>query len=157
MKKMYVKSYIWFIVVAIMLLSGCASNKNVSVISPDIVMDDNVEVQKDYILLRMYRINALKGVGSGIDVYLDNEKIFRAKNNSKSTIKITNEGMKTLKTMFSQKAIYSQYNDELPIDFQLGNEYYIRCGWGTGSKTTLEFMDEETGRLEFDEIPSTPK
>ena len=48
MKEMYVKSYVWSIIVSVMLLSGCASNKNVSVISPDIVMDDNVEVQKDY-------------------------------------------------------------------------------------------------------------
>ena len=157
MKELYVKSFFSSIIIAMMLLTSCASQKNVSVISPDIVMDDNIEVQDDYILLRMYRVSALKGIGSGIDVYLDDEKIFRAKNNSKSTIKITKEGMQTLKAMFSQKAIYAQYNDELPIDLQFGNEYYIRCGWGSGSYTTLEFMDDEKGKLEFYEIPSTPK
>ena len=156
MKEIYVKSCFLSIVIVVMLFSGCASNKNV--ISHDLAVEDAIGLQDDYILLRMYRKYAIKGAGGSFDVYLDDEKIYRAKNNSKLTIKITNEGMKTLKSMFSLKAIYAQYNDELPIDLQLGNEYYIRCGWGKmeglTQKTTLELMDEEAGKLEFDEIPA---
>ena len=155
MKKMYVISSIWIIIVAVTLLTGCASKKKVIAISPDIVMDDNIEVQDDYILLRMYRNYAIKAAGGSFDVYLDNEKIYRAKNNSKSTIKITKEGMKTL------KAVFYQYSDELPIDLQFGNEYYIRCMFGKMEglvqKPTLEFMDDEKGKLEFDKIPSVKK
>ena len=153
MKKMNVKNLTWSIAIAVMLLSGCGAKKNV--IYSGTVGDETV-VQDNYALLRIYRTSAIHGAGSAIDVVLDSERVFRAKNNSKTTIKISDEGVKFVRTV-----LFNQVNDELPVDFQFGNEYYIRCSWKSESllisKAILEFMDEGIGKFEFEQINSINK
>ncbi|MDR2037644.1 MAG: DUF2846 domain-containing protein [Bacteroidales bacterium] len=107
-------------------------------------------LQGDYALLHIYRKGAMAGAAIGYDVYLDDENLFRAKNNSKTTIKVTKEGMNTLRAKTETKV-------EIPIDIQFGREYYIRCGMKMGAfvgRPDIELVDNHTGITEFEKISS---
>jgi len=81
-------------------------------------------------------------------LHLDDEVVFRVKNNSKTTIRVTSEGPKTLWAK-TEKRI------ELPVDIRFGREYYIRCGVGMGAfvgRPKLEFVDNYEGKAQVEKI-----
>jgi hypothetical protein len=91
----------------------------------------------------------MAGAAIGYDVHIDNDFLYRARNNSKTTIKITKEGMATIWAKTESRV-------DVPIDIQFGREYYIRCGIRMGAlvgRPVLEIMDNHTGKSEFDVIP----
>ena len=107
----------------------------------------------DYALLHIYRPGSMKGMAISYNLHLNDEVVFRVKNKSKTTLKITNEGLKTLWAKTETRA-------ELPVDIKLGYEYYIRCGVGFGAfvgRPKLEIVDNKIGKDEFDKIPSNEK
>lgn len=102
----------------------------------------------DCALLYLYRNRDFKGSMMSYDVRLDNVVIYHAKNNSKTTVKITKEGMSILMAKTEKKI-------EIPIDIQFGHEYYIRCGIKFGAlvgRPKLEIVDKQTGKIEFEII-----
>ncbi|MDR2234342.1 MAG: hypothetical protein LBE56_14615 [Tannerella sp.] len=106
------------------------------------------QLSDDCALLHLYRPSSVVGTLIRYNLYLDNDMIFLVKNKSKTTVRITNEGLKTLWAKDESKT-------ELPIDIRLGREYYIRCGLGTGpfvGKPRLEIVDNEKGKVEFVKI-----
>lgn len=49
---------------------------------------------------------------------------------------------------------------EVPVDFEYGREYYLRCGVKMGAfvgRPTLELVDHTTGKLEFTTIKERKK
>ena len=136
--------------VALVLLTDCGGSKsavsksaNVSAQSPEYQLTD------DCALLHIYRIGTMKGAAVSYDLHLDDEVVFRVKNKTKTTLKITSEGLKTLWAKTETKV-------ELPVDVKFGNEYYIQCSISFGAlvgRPKLELVDNKTGKEEFAKIP----
>lgn len=105
-------------------------------------------MQGDAALLHLYRPGKVAGAMVGYDTYLDGEKVWRAKNGSKTTIRLTNEGTAVLMAK-------TESRKELPLDIRFGHEYYVRCGIKMGvamGRPKLELVDCGTGKAEFDKI-----
>jgi len=108
---------------------------------------DSSLIDADYALLHVYRH---RGLGSLIsyDLHLGDTVICRVKNKWKETIKISKDGRNTLWAKTEAKA-------ELPINIELGNEYYIRCSVKMGAfvgRAKLELVDNQTGKAEYQSI-----
>jgi len=104
----------------------------------------------DYALLHIYRPNSMVGRIVSYDLHLDDEVVFLVKNESKTTIRITSEGTKTLWAKTESKV-------KLPVDIQFGHEYYIRCGVKMGlvvGRPTLKIVDNGEGKEQYDKISS---
>ena len=102
----------------------------------------------DYATLYIYRPKKMAGLAISYDLHLENEPIFRVKNNSKKTVKVTRAGVFRL-------LAETESTTELPISIKLGEEYYIRCGISMGvvvGRPKLELVDPETGKKEFEKI-----
>jgi hypothetical protein len=98
-----------------------------------------------YAMIHIYRPN---GVGPlvGYDVYLGDSIICRARNNSRTSVKITKDGRNMLWAKTESRV-------EIPINIQFGNEYYLRCGLTMGAlvgRPTLTIMDSGSGRAGFE-------
>ena len=150
MKSLMKGLFMGFVVMttALMLLTNCGS-KSVVIASTDgeIQRSDN-QPSDDCVLLHFYRPGSMMGAAISYNLYLDDEVIFRVKKKSKTTLKITSEGLKTFWAKTESRA-------ELPVDVQLGQEYYIRCGLGMGAfvgRPRLEIVDNKTGKSEFAKI-----
>ena len=99
-------------------------------------------------LLHLYRPKTMKGAAISYNVHLDNEMIFRMKNNSATTVRVTSEGRKILWAKTETKA-------ELPINIQFGHEYYVRCSVKFGAligRPKLEFVDSNEGKFQIAKI-----
>jgi hypothetical protein len=108
---------------------------------------DDVAANWDYALLHIYRLGG-PGAMVGYDVYLGNEVICRAKNRWKTTIQINSFGRNTVWASTESKT-------EIPVNFEPGREYYIRCGIKMGvmvGRPTLELVDKNVGKAEFASI-----
>jgi hypothetical protein len=100
-------------------------------------------------VLYIYRKNAFQGSIISYDLYLEDEKIFRAANKSKTTVIVNIAGINTLHAK-------TEVTTKLPIEIECGREYYIRCGIKMGiavGRPSIELVDEKTGKSEFDKIP----
>jgi len=123
-------------------------NDTVNDPEPIAVKSEEYMLGNDCALLHIYRNRDFKGSMISYDVRLDNEVVHYAKNNSKTTVKITKEGRSILFARTESKV-------EIPIDIQFGHEYYIRCGIRFGvfvGRPKLEIVDKQTGKMEFDII-----
>jgi hypothetical protein len=137
---------------AFVLLTNCASKSVVST-SAGSMQRAELQPSADYALLHFYRPGSMMGMAISYDLYLENDVVFRVKNKSKTTLKITSEGLKTLWAKTESKT-------ELPVDIKLGQEYYIQCGLGMGvlvGRPRLEIVDNKTGKGEFAKIPASKK
>jgi hypothetical protein len=134
---------------ALLLLTNCGSSKsagstpgNVAVQAPE------YELSNDYALLHFFRPNAMVGIAVSYGLFMDGEDLFLVKNNSKKTIKVTSAGQKLLTAR-------TETRTELPINIQMGREYYIRCGLKMGAfvgRPTLQVVDNKKGKEQFDKI-----
>lgn len=110
----------------------------------------DVVLDMDYALLHIYRFGGA-GALVGYDIHLGDSVICRAKNKWKTTIMIKKDGYNTIWAKTESKV-------EVPINIQMGHEYYIRCGIKMGfavGRPTLDLVDNRTGKPEFDSIKST--
>lgn len=99
----------------------------------------------DYAILNVYRFSG-PGAFVSYDLYLGDSVICRVKNNFKTTIKITKDGLNSLWAKTEAKA-------EVPIDVKFGKEYYLRCSTLMGAfvgRPKLELLNKKTGKSEFD-------
>jgi uncharacterized membrane protein YhaH (DUF805 family) len=102
----------------------------------------------NYALLHIYRRSAVMGFGISYNLHLGNEVIFRVKNGSRTTVKVTGGGQYVLWGKTERKV-------QIPIHIQLGREYYIRCGLKIGilaGVPKMEIVDSQTGKPEYDAI-----
>jgi uncharacterized membrane protein YhaH (DUF805 family) len=105
----------------------------------------------NYALLHVYRRSAVMGFGISYNLHLDDEVIFRVKNGSKTTVKVTGEGPHVLWGKTERKVRF-------PVNIQFGREYYIRCGLKIGilaGVPKIEIVDSQTGKSEYDAIFSS--
>jgi hypothetical protein len=103
------------------------------------------QLRDDIALLHIYRRGSMKGAMISYTLHLDDEAIFKVKNNAKTTVSISAAGTHTLWAKTESKT-------EIPIDIQPGKEYYIRCGIKFGffvGKPKIEIVDNQTGKTEF--------
>jgi len=117
------------------------------IVPPTIAIVDSALFNADYALLHVYR-NSGMGFLINYDLHLGDSVICRVSDNWKTTIKITKDGMNTLWSKTEAK-------EELPINFKLGHEYYIRCGITMGAfvgRPQLELVDNLTGKAEYESI-----
>ena len=111
---------------------------------------ETIDSTWDYALLNIYRPRNYTGSMVGYNLYLGDSLICRVKNNFKTQIKIKKTGLNTLWAKTESK-------EEVPIDIQLGKEYYIRCGIGMGvmvGRPQIELVDRKTGSVEYNQIKS---
>jgi hypothetical protein len=140
------------ILVAPLLLTDCGSKRATSA-SYDELQSSEYALTGDCALLHIYRPSAMAGAIIKYDLKLGEETIFRVANKSKTTVRVTREGVNTLSAR-------TEATTELPIDIQFGNEYYIRCGMRMGvavGRPKIEIVDSRTGKAEFGKIPASKK
>ncbi|MDR0384792.1 MAG: hypothetical protein LBH60_01795 [Prevotellaceae bacterium] len=98
----------------------------------------------DYALLHFYRSDEA-GILVGYDIYLGESVICRAKSNWKTTVKVYSGGRNSIWGKTEAKT-------EIPVDIEIGKEYYIRCGISMGimvGRPTLTLVDNPTGKREY--------
>jgi uncharacterized membrane protein YhaH (DUF805 family) len=145
----------WIVLFIFMLLKG-DSGENEYGYDPldetgaDATSEERYQLDDSCALIHVYR-DSIKGAMISYDLHLDDKVIFRVKNRSRATIKVTEDGMKTLwaKTEFLREKEY--------IVIELGKEYYVRCGIGIGffvGHPRIKVVDNSTGKFEFDKIKS---
>jgi hypothetical protein len=101
----------------------------------------------NYAKLYVYR-----GSGAGMliayNLMLNDSVICRVKSNSKSEVYITTPGTYRLSAR-------TESSTELPIEIELGREYYIRCGLAMGilvGRPALEIAPRRDGRAEYNAL-----
>jgi hypothetical protein len=102
----------------------------------------------DYATVYIYRPKKMAGMAISYDLNMKDETVFRVKNNSCVTLKLTQAGTYNLWAKTESKT-------ELPLNVEMGKTYYIRCGLSMGvavGRPKLEIMDAETGKKEFDKV-----
>ena len=115
----------------------------------DIALQSSENQSSDnYAMLHIYRLGGLLSSSMSYDLHLDDRVVFLAKKQSKITIRVTSEGMKTLWAKTESKV-------EISVNIKLGQEYYIRCGIDNAFflEPKLEIVDNEKGKVEFNKIP----
>ena len=139
------------VMTACMLLTNCGGSKSAVSTSANANMPSSVyQLSDDCALLHIYRPGTMKGMAVSYDLHLEDEVVFRVKNKTKTTLRITGEGLKTLWAKTETRV-------ELPVDVKLGHEYYIQCGLSFGAlvgRPKLEIVDNKKGKDEFAKIPS---
>lgn len=113
-------------------------------------VEEEVLSDVDYAILNVYRYGGT-GALVGYDLYLGDSVICRVKNNFKTTIHITKDGLNTLWAKTESKS-------EVPIDVEIGKSYYLRCGITMGffvGHPKLELIDSRTGKAEFESLNAT--
>jgi hypothetical protein len=131
---------------ASMLTTGCGTGQATTSSVGTYV---HYDLTNDCALLHIYRPGKFTGAGMNYDLHLSEWPLCTVANKTKTTIRITREGSYTLWAK-------TEITKELPLNIQFGNEYYIRCGVGFGvlvGRPTLEYVDPQTGKYEFDQIP----
>lgn len=103
----------------------------------------------DCALLHIYRPGSMMGFAIKYDLHLGDMILCNVSNKSKVTVKLTNPGLIVLWAK-------TESTTELPINIEMGREYYIRCGLDMGivvGRPSLTPVDNVVGKYEFDKIP----
>lgn len=105
----------------------------------------NPLADKVYALLHVYRFDSPYGL-LNYDLKLGDSILCRVKNNFKTTLKITKEGLNSLSAKTETEMI-------LPFEVVFGKEYYLRCSVKMGAfvgRPMIEFAPNEIGAIEFE-------
>lgn len=119
-------------------LSNNSYSSSLSVFNPE---------HPDYAVIFFYRPT---GAGALISytVKVNNEKVFKAKNNSSAEVKIKKNGTYEICAKTESKA-------SITLDIELGMEYYICCSLGMGAfvgRPELSLVDPSIGKIEYEKI-----
>ena len=137
------------VVVAFMFLTNCGTQKSTG--TSDITLQSSeYQLSNDCALLHLYRPATKIGVAVSYAVHLDDEVVFQAKYNSKTTVRVTSEGLKKLWGQTEARV-------ELPVNIQLGNEYYVKCRLGLGAfvgRPSFVIVDNKVGKKQYGKIRS---
>lgn len=106
---------------------------------------DSVLANADYALVHVYRFSGTGGLIS-FDLHLGDTVICRVSSNSRKTVKIKKDGLNSLWAR-------TEVKDEIPVNFKIGHEYYVRCSITMGflvGHPKLELVNNDIGKLEYD-------
>jgi hypothetical protein len=136
------------------LLTNCGSSKstNTATTATSLAAAPEEVLTNDCALVHIYRPKSLMGLAIKYHIHFEDEPLFWVTNNSKTTVRVTEPGQRTLRAR-------TEATVEKPIDIELGKEYYVRCSVVMGAavgRPKIEIVDAATGKQEFDKIP-TPK
>ncbi len=101
----------------------------------------------DYAKLYVYRPKG-PGLLINYDVHLGDSVIWRAKNNTKQEIWITQKGLNVLWAK-------TEATSDVPITIEHGRKYYLRCTVEMGivvGRPQLQLVDRSIGEIEFNSI-----
>jgi hypothetical protein len=110
--------------------------------------EENLRPDGNSALLHFYRPKSMVGAAISYNVKMDDEQLFRAKNNSRQTVRVTRVGLQTIRAKTESKS-------EIRIDIEPGREYYIRCDMKMGAfvgRPSIKLMDNITGKAEYDAV-----
>jgi uncharacterized membrane protein YhaH (DUF805 family) len=99
-------------------------------------------------LIHLYRPGRMAGAMIGYDLYLDDRLVWRARNGSRTTLRIDTGGTHTVMAK-------TEVRREVKLDVSLGHEYYIRCGMKMGAmvgRPDLTLVENAAGKSEFERI-----
>ncbi|MDR1221959.1 MAG: DUF2846 domain-containing protein [Tannerella sp.] len=136
---------------AIMLMTGCGTRKTATPASADAVErqeTENLRADDASALLHIYRPKSFVGAVVSYHIHMGDEPLFRVTNNSKTTVRVTRDGLQSLWGRTEAKS-------EIPLEIEFGKEYYIRCGVSMGAfvgRPAFTLMDNRTGKTEFDAV-----
>lgn len=111
---------------------------------------DSAMLKSGYALIHIYRHSGM-GALVGYDLHLADSVICRVSNKSKTTVKVTKDGLMSLWAR-------TEVKKEIPLEVKFGYEYYIRCGLEMGAfvgRPSIELVDKQTGKYEFESIKTT--
>jgi hypothetical protein len=140
--------FVWMFA-ASLLLTGCGAGRA----SLNATSGEEYQLDESCALIHVYRPGSMMGMAISYNFNIDDKAVFRVKNKSKTTVRVTEGGQKTLWAK-------TETREELLINIELGKEYYIRCGLGMGAfvgRPRLEIVDNQTGKLEFAKIKGKKK
>jgi hypothetical protein len=110
--------------------------------------EENLQPDGNCALLHFYRPKSMVGAAISYNVRMEEEQLFRAKNNSRQTVRVTRFGLQTIQAKTESKS-------EIRIDIEPGMEYYIRCDMKMGAfvgRPSIKLMDRETGKAEYEAV-----
>ena len=102
----------------------------------------------NYALLHLYRPAMFVGSAVWFDIDLDNQEIWRCKNDRKITIKLTKEVPVTIHAR-------TEASSSVVINVEFGKEYYIECTLGMGvwvGRPILTQKDESVGHSMYNRV-----
>lgn len=101
-----------------------------------------------YAVLYVYRSKKINQMLIDYPVYIDDNLMFVAQNNSSGVYKILKEGTASFFARFEKN------KSNTAIDFKFGKKYFLKCDIHLGfyAKPDLRVVDEEKGREEFDKV-----
>jgi hypothetical protein len=134
---------------AMLLLAGCGTRKTAaSAGAVERQETENLRPDEASALLHIYRPKSFVGKIVSYHIHMGDEPLFRVTNNSKTTVRVTRDGLQSLWGRTESKT-------EIPIEIEFGKEYYIRCGVSMGAfvgRPAFTLMDNRTGKKEFDAV-----
>lgn len=123
------------------ILAGCSPKiTTVTMIEQEGVSSDH----PDYAVIHLYR-GAGMITSLNYDVHIGEEKVFRAKINSKTEVKIYDEGEVQVWAKTESRNI-------LPLNVRKGKDYYVSCDVLPGlviGRPDLRSMSEDIGKVEY--------
>ena len=135
-------------IMSVLFLASCSPKVGKSIAVSDVdEITEEVIADWDYALVHIYRRGGA-GALVGYDIHYADQIICRAKNNWGTTIKIRDFGQNTVWAKTESKV-------EIPVNFEPGREYYIRCGMKMGiavGRPTLELVNKKTGKTEYESV-----
>jgi hypothetical protein len=132
---------------ALLLMTGCGTGQTTT--SSGMYSGAEYQLTGDCALLHIYRPKSFAGMAMSYNLHLNEWVIADVRNKSKATVRVTAPGTYTLWAK-------TESREELPVEIQMGREYYIRCSIGLGilvGRPVIEYVDGITGKQEFDKIP----
>jgi hypothetical protein len=138
------------VLAAFILLTGCGAGRVSSseYYDNEEPQEEMFQLQDDCALLHIYRPGSMMGAIISYNLNLNEWVLCRVKNKSKTTVKVTEPGEYTLWAK-------TEATEEIPINIEMGKEYYIRCGVGMGiavGRPEILIVDSQTGKYEYDKI-----
>lgn len=105
-----------------------------------------------YATLYLYRLGGMGALVS-YNVHVDNDVVWRCKNNYKTKVKVYKEGYTNIWAKTESKT-------EMPINIEFGNEYYIKFEVKMGAfvgRPSIQNVHESTGKIEYAAVKTESK
>lgn len=135
---------------ALLLLAGCGAGRTAGSDYGYEPEELEYELDDNSALIHVYRPSSMMGMAVSYHIHFDGEPLYRVKNKSKMTFRVTEEGLHLLRAK-------TESATETPIEISFGQEYYVRCGVRMGAfvgRPSIEIVDSRTGRMEYRKIPN---
>jgi len=116
-------------------------------------LSDNVS-EEQFAMLYLYRPGAVVGMTTGFNVFVDDQKVWRCRNNSRAAVKLSKKGPTEIvcKNMLAKSSIW--------IDARFGDSYYVQVEYvytGGAGMPKASQVGEVYGQQQYDMIKKKKK